>query len=50
VIKQARRATIALTRATAATANDLMLVPGQLAAGLRRLLAVCLIATEMAAA
>jgi hypothetical protein len=50
VIEQARRATIALTRATAATAHDPMLVPEQLAVGLGQLLAVYLIATEAAAA
>ena len=48
VIEQARRATIALTRATAATADDPMLVPEQVAAGLAHLLVVYLIATEAA--
>jgi hypothetical protein len=48
VIEQVRRATIALTRATAATADDPMLVPEQVAAGLAHLLAVYLIATEAA--
>ena len=46
LIEQARRATIALTRATAATASDPMLVPEQIAAGLGHLLAVYLVATE----
>jgi hypothetical protein len=50
VIEQARRATVALTRATAATATDPMLVPEQLATGLGQPLAVYLIATEADAA
>ena len=48
VIEQARRATVALTRATAATADDPMLVPEQVATGLAHLLAVHRIATEAA--
>jgi hypothetical protein len=48
VIEQARRAAIALTRATAATANDPIRVAEQLAAGLGHLLAVYLIASEAA--
>jgi hypothetical protein len=48
LLDQARRAAIALTRATAATADDRMLVPGELAGGLAHLLAVYLIATTIA--
>ncbi|MGH2945811.1 MAG: hypothetical protein ACRDPC_06040 [Solirubrobacteraceae bacterium] len=48
VIEQARRATMALTRATAATASDPMLVPDHVATGQGHLLAVYLIATEAA--
>ena len=46
LIEQARRATVALTRATAATASDPMRAPEQIAAGLGHLLAVYLVATE----
>lgn len=46
LIEQARRATIALTRATAATASDPMRAPEQIAGGLGHLLAVYLVATE----
>ena len=45
LLDQARRAAIALTRATAATADDRMLVPEELANGLGHLLAIYLIAT-----
>jgi hypothetical protein len=45
LLDQARRAAIALTRATAATADDRMLVPAELADGLAHLLAVYLVAT-----
>jgi hypothetical protein len=48
LIEQGRRATIALTRATAATGNDPMLVPEQIAAGLGHLLAMYLVATATA--
>jgi hypothetical protein len=48
-LDQARRATIALTRATASTANDPMLVPGQLADALAHLLAIYLVAVEVVA-
>jgi hypothetical protein len=48
LIEQARQATIALTRATAATGNDPMLVPEQSAAGLGHLLAMYLVATATA--
>jgi hypothetical protein len=48
LIEQARRATIALTRATAATASDPILAPEQIAAGLGHLLAVYLVASEAA--
>jgi hypothetical protein len=47
-LDQARRATLALTRATASTANDPMLVPGQIAAALAHLLAIYMIAVEVA--
>ena len=47
LLDQARRAAIALTRATAATADDRMLVPEELANGLRHLLAIYLIATTI---
>ena len=50
VIEQARRAAIALRRATAATASDPIRVAEQLAAGLGQLLAVYLIASEAAPA
>jgi len=48
MVEHARRATVALTRATAATAHDPMLVPEQVAAAQAHLLAVYLIATEAA--
>jgi hypothetical protein len=44
LVDQARRGAIALARAIAATAGDGMLVPGELADGLARLLALYLIA------
>ena len=47
-LDQARLATIALTRATASTANDLMLVPGQIADALANL-AIYLVAVEVVA-
>ncbi|MGZ4254625.1 MAG: hypothetical protein ACXVH1_38380 [Solirubrobacteraceae bacterium] len=47
-LDQARLATLALTRATASTANDPMLVPGQIADALGHLLAIYLIAAEVA--
>ncbi len=47
-VNQGRLATIALTRATAATATDPMLVPAEAANGLGHLLAVYLIATRAA--
>jgi hypothetical protein len=47
LLDQARRATIAITRATAATADDRMLVPEELANGLAQLLAIYLIATTI---
>jgi hypothetical protein len=40
MLDQARLATLALTRATASTANDPMLVPGQVADALAHLLAI----------
>lgn len=43
-LEKARSATVALTRATAATPGDLMLVPAQVADGLGHLLAIYLIA------
>jgi hypothetical protein len=49
-LDQARLATLALTRATASTANDPMLVPGQIADALAHLLVVYLIAVEVASA
>ncbi len=45
LLDHARLATIALTRATAATADDRMLVPDELANALAHLLAVYLVAT-----
>jgi hypothetical protein len=48
-LDQARLATIALTRATASTANDPMLVPGQIADALAHLLAIYLVAVEVVA-
>jgi hypothetical protein len=47
-LNQARLATVALTRATAATADDPMLVPAEAANGLGHLLAVYLIAIAAA--
>jgi hypothetical protein len=47
-LAEARSATIALTRATAATAGDRMLVPEQVADGLGHLLAIHLIARAAA--
>jgi hypothetical protein len=44
---QARRCAIALTRAIAATAVEAMLVPGELADALARLLALYVIATTL---
>jgi hypothetical protein len=49
-LEQARLATLALTRATAATAHEPMLVPGLIADALGRLLVIYLIAVEVAAA
>ena len=49
-LEQARLATLALTRATASTANEPMLVPGQIANALRHLLVIYLIAVETASA
>ena len=49
-LEQARLATLALTRATASTANEPMLVPGQIADALSHLLVIYLIAVEVAAA
>jgi hypothetical protein len=46
----ARLATLALTRAIASTANDPMLVPGQIADALAHLLAICVIGVEVASA
>jgi hypothetical protein len=48
-LKQARLATLALMRATASTANEPMLVPGQIADALGHLLVIYLIAVEVAA-
>jgi hypothetical protein len=47
LVVQARRCAIALTRAIAATAAEAMLVPGELADGLARLLVLYLIATTV---
>jgi hypothetical protein len=47
LLDHARLAAIALTRATAATADDRMLVPDELANGLAHLLAVYLVATAI---
>ena len=47
-VEQVRLATVALTRATAATATDPMLVPVEAANGLGHLLAVYLIASAAA--
>ena len=49
-LEQARLATLALTQATASTANEPMLVPGQIADALSHLLVIYLIAVEVAAA
>ena len=49
-LDQARLATLALTRATASTANDPMLVPGQIAEALAHLLVIYLVAVEVASA
>jgi hypothetical protein len=49
-LEQARLATLALTRATAATAHEPMLVPGLIADALGRLLVIYLIAVEVASA
>ncbi len=48
LLDHARRAAIALTRATTATGDDRTLVPSELADGLAHLLAVYLIATSVA--
>jgi hypothetical protein len=50
VLDQARRAMLALSLASTATADNAMFMAGQLATGLGHLLAVYLIATEAAAA
>ena len=47
LVDQARRCAIALTRAIAATADEAMLVPDELADGLAYLLALYLIATTL---
>ena len=47
LVDQARRCAIALTRAIAATAGERMLVPGELADGLARLLMIYLIANTV---
>jgi hypothetical protein len=49
-LEQARLATLALTRATASTANEPMLVPGQIADALGHLFVIYLIAVEVASA
>lgn len=49
-LEQARLATLALTRATASTANEPTLVPGQIADALGHLLVIYLIASEVASA
>lgn len=49
-LEQARLATLALTRATASTANEPMLVPGQIADALAHLLVIYLLAVEVASA
>jgi hypothetical protein len=48
-LDQARLAAIALTRATASTANDPMLVPGQIADALGHLFAIYLSGVELVA-
>jgi hypothetical protein len=50
VLDQARLATLALTRATASTAYEPMLVPGQIADALGHLFVIYLIAVEVASA
>jgi FAD/FMN-containing dehydrogenase len=47
LLDEARRAAIALTRATAATADDRMLLPAELAGGLAHLLAVYVVAATL---
>jgi hypothetical protein len=47
-LDQARLATLALTRATASTANDPMLLPGEIADTLAHVLAIYVIAVEVA--
>jgi hypothetical protein len=49
-LDQARLATLALTRATASTAYEPMLVPGQIADALGHLFVIYLIAVEVASA
>jgi hypothetical protein len=49
-LEQARLATLALTRATASTANEPTQVPGQIADALGHLLVIYLIAVEVASA
>ena len=49
-LEQARLATLALTQATASTANEPMLVPGQIANALAHLLVIYLLAVEVASA
>ena len=49
-LEQARLATLGLTRATASTANEPMLVPGQIADALGHLLVIYLLAVEVASA
>jgi hypothetical protein len=49
-LEQARLAALALTRATASTANEPMLVPGQIADALGHLLVIYLIALAVASA
>jgi hypothetical protein len=47
LLDHARRAAIALTRATAATADDRMLLPGELADGLAHLLALYVVTASI---
>jgi hypothetical protein len=47
LLDEARRAAIALTRATAATADERMLLPAELADGLARLLTVYVAAARL---
>ena len=49
-LEQVRLATLALTRATASTAHEPMLVPGQIADALAHLLVIYLIAVEVVSA